>query len=190
VNCKLSRHDARLPAFFYSPVDRILESPVWAKSLAGAGAVYQYVRADAFLSALFLVAVVGVVDYILGIKAARSKGIPWSRELATRGAYGKISGWILLGLVRAVEHWLYLQQLIPQNSRGMFAIAIGISLILVDLQSIANHRESFGAKPIPGLSWVFAQIRRIVFAFSKLPPDPADAPNRRADDPKIEEAKP
>jgi hypothetical protein len=185
MNYKLSRRDARLSAVLYSPIDRIESGPLWAKMFAAGAGVYQYVRADAFLSALLLVIVVGVVDYVLGTKASTSKGIPWDRKLATRGAYGKISGWLLLGLVRLVEHWLYLHALIP-HSRGVFATVIAISLVAIDLQSIADHRETFGATPIPVLSAVLVWLQRFASSLfaSRVPPDPADTPARRVEDSK------
>ena len=177
------KHTAASPtasflSVFYSPLERIDSSSNWAKAFGFLAGAYQYIRNDAFLSALVLVALIGVVDYVLGIKAARSKGIPWNRDVAYRGAMGKISGLILLGLLRTVEHWLYLQAIVP-HTRGMFATAIAISLVAIDLQSIAQHRETFGAQPIPVLGAFLAWLQSVASSLAsaimsaKSPPDPS-----------------
>jgi hypothetical protein len=179
VNYKLSRSDARLSAVLLSPFDRLEAGATWAKASAAIGAAAQYAYHDAFLGALVFVIVSGVADYIVGVRAARLTGV-YDVQLAHRGALGKISGLLLLLLVRSFEHYLYLQGLTP-NTRGIMATAIAISLFAVDLQSIAHHREEMGAQPIPVLGRVLGWFQ--AFAGSKIPPDPA-APARRAEDPK------
>lgn len=179
MNYKISSRDARLSAVLLSPFDRLEAGGSWAKAMAGIGALAQYAYHDAFVGALLFVIVSGIVDYIVGVRAARLTGT-YDVQVAHRGALGKISGLLLLLLVRSFEHYLFLQGLTP-NTRGIMATAIAISLFAVDLQSIAHHREELGAQPIPVLGAVLGWIQK--FAASKVPPDPA-APARRAEDPK------
>jgi hypothetical protein len=76
-------------------------------------------------------------------------------------------------LVRLVEGWLYAHAFV--DTRGGIATALTVSLIVVDLQSIAHHRESFGATPIPVLSQLLAWLQEL-FASSRIP---GRAPHRR-----------
>lgn len=180
MNYKIARRDARLSAVLFSPFDRLEAGGNWAKAMAPIGALAQYAYHDAFIGALAFVIVSGIADYIVGVRAARLTGA-YDVQLAHRGALGKISGLLLLLLVRSFEHYLYLQGLTP-NTRGIMATAIAISLFAVDLQSIAHHREEMGAQPIPVLGTVLAWLQRL--ASSRMPPDPAPppTPGRRAED--------
>jgi hypothetical protein len=128
---------------------------------------------------LLLVVAVGMVDYWLGVKASKATK-SFDPVIAHKGAMGKISGVLLLFLVRILEGFIQAQGW--GNTKGAAATAIAISLFAVDLQSIAHHREEFGAQPIPVLGAVLDWIQR--FASSKVPELPADTPTRRADDPK------
>jgi hypothetical protein len=176
----MSGRDARFSTVLLSPFDRLETNPLWGKGLAGVGALIQYLRTDAFSGALLLVVAVGIVDYWLGVKAAKSTKT-FDPVVAHRGAMGKISGVLLLFLVRILEGFIQAQGW--GNTKGAAATAIAISLFAVDLQSIAHHREEFGAQPIPVLGAVLAWIQR--FATGKVPIDlPPGTPTRRADDPK------
>jgi holin family protein len=183
VNYNLSRRDARFSAVFLSPFDRLEQGPVWAKAIGAIGAIYQYLRTDAFSGALLLVVFIGMIDYWLGVKAAKSTN-SYDPIVAHRGVMGKICGVLLLFLVRLVEGYIGAQGL--GDTKGAAATAIAISLFAVDLQSIAHHREAFGAQPIPILSAVLAWIQRLATAMfaSRLPPDLPGTPQRRAEDPK------
>jgi hypothetical protein len=168
MNLKLSNKDARFSAVFLSPLDRIASSSTWTKIFAAAGAVYQYVRTDAFAGALFFVIAAGIVDYWIGVKAAKSTKPPtYDPLVAHRGALGKVTGVLLLLFIRAFEHYLHLQGLLA-DFHGMGATALAISLFAVDLQSIAHHREELGAQAIPVWGAVMSWLQRI--ASSKLPP--------------------
>jgi hypothetical protein len=177
MNYKLTGSDARFSAVLLSPFDRLEAGATWAKASAAIGALAQYAYHDAFIGALAFVIVSGIADYIVGVKAARLAGA-YDVQTAHRGALGKISGLLLLLLVRTFEHYLFLQGLTP-NTRGVMATAIAISLFAVDLQSIAHHREELGAQPIPVLGRFLEWLQSL--AGSKIPPDPA-TPARRADD--------
>jgi hypothetical protein len=180
MNYRMSGRDARFSTVLLSPFDRLDMNPVWGKVIAAIAAIYQYLRTDAFSGALFLVVAVGIIDYWLGVKAAKSTKT-FDPVVAHRGAMGKISGVLLLFLVRILEGFIQAQGW--GNTKGAAATAIAISLFAVDLQSIAHHREEFGAQPIPVLGVVLAWIQR--FASGKVPADlPPGTPTRRAEDPK------
>lgn len=155
----LSAKDAPFSAVFLSPFERLELNPSWGKVLAALAAVYQYLRTDAFSGALLLVVAVGIVDYWLGVKAAKSAKT-FDPVIAHRGAMGKISGVLLLFLIRILEGFIQVQGW--GNTKGAAATAIAISLFVVDLQSIAHHREEFGAQPIPLVSPFLAWVQRFL----------------------------
>lgn len=170
--------DAPLSVVLYSPFERLEMNPLWGKAMAMLGALYQYLRTDAFSGALLLVVAVGIVDYWLGAKAAKLTKT-YDPVVAHRGAMGKISGVVLLFLVRVLEGFIQVQGW--GDTHGAAATAIAISLFAVDLQSIAHHREEFGAQPIPLLGAFLSWVQRL--ASAKIPAPPADTPSRRVDDP-------
>lgn len=174
------RRDARFSAVFLSPLERLEVTPTSGKVFAAIAGIYQYLRTDAFSGALLLVIFIGMVDYWLGVKAAKSTN-SYDPVIAHRGVMGKICGVLLLFLVRLVESYIQAQGL--GNTHGAAATAIAISLFAVDLQSIEHHREEFGAAPIPVISAILAWLQRLASDRIPAAPDPA-APARRVDDPK------
>ena len=178
MNYKMSGRDAPLSTVLFSPFERLDMNPLWGKAMALLAALYQYLRTDAFSGALLLVVFIGIVDYWLGVKAAKSTKT-YDPVIAHRGAMGKISGVLLLFLVRVLEGFIQAQGW--GDTHGAAATAIAISLFAVDLQSIAHHREEFGAQPIPLLGAFLSWIQRL--ASSRIPDVPADTPTRRVDDP-------
>lgn len=158
MNYRLSGRDARFSSILLSPFDRLDMNPVWGKAMALLAGLYQYLRTDAFSGALLMVVAVGMVDYWLGVRAAKSTKT-FDPVIAHRGAMGKISGVLLLFLVRILEGFIQAQGW--GNTKGAAATAIAISLFAVDLQSIAHHREEFGAAPIPVLSPALSWLQRV-----------------------------
>jgi hypothetical protein len=159
MNYRIQR-DPRFSAVLLSPFDRLESGPLWSRVVGACAAIYQYLRTDAFSSALLMVVAVGIVDYWLGVKAAKSTKPPtYDPVVAHRGAMGKLSGVLLLFLVRILEGFVNAQGW--GNTHGAVATAIAMSLFAVDLQSISHHREEFGAQPIPVLGAVLAWAQRI-----------------------------
>lgn len=174
----IRRHDAPLSAILLSPLERIEHAPVAVRVFGVAGAAWQYLTTSAFTVALFLVFITAVFDYVLGVKASRWAGT-YTPQAAHRGALGKMAGLGIAMLIRVLEHFILVQGL--GDTKGMLATAVALSLFATDIQSIAHHRESFGAKPIPVLSSVLEWIQR--FASSRIPgPPDSAAPQRRAGD--------
>lgn len=159
--------DYRLIDVLMSPVERLVTAPPWAWCVGMCATAFQVLSKDIFSGAIILVFIVGIVDYLFGFKAAKLRG-DYQPSLAHAGAMGKISGLILLLVLRLIEGWLWLTNII--DTGGIVATAVAVSLIAVDIQSIAHHRESFGAKPIPVLSQALAWIQNIFT--SRIPKQP------------------
>lgn len=147
-----------------APVDRLLDLPPWAQLLALLGGMVQYIEHDTFGAALTMVVVSGVVDYWCGVKAAKYLMV-YDPQMAHAGAMGKVTGVLLLLIMRLLEHLIFTEGIL--NTHGAISASIGISLMLVDLQSIAHHRETFGAAPIPIMSRCLELVRTVLEA--KLP---------------------
>lgn len=158
-----------LKKLLLQPLERIAsDTPTWGWWAAWLGAGWQWLKGDAFSSLLALIVFVGAADYYYGVKSARLRE-RFSPTLAQRGVHGKMSGILLLLAVRLFEGWAASYAIV--DSEGAVATALGIALLSVDLQSIAHHRESFGATPIPVLSGVLAWMRGLGAA-RPLPPSP------------------
>ncbi len=155
------RHETFPPLtkLLLAPIARLDATPTWGWFLAWAGGVWQWVQGDAFSSLLALIVLIAAADYYYGVKAARYAG-QFSPSRAQRGWHGKMSGLVLLLGIRLFEGWAASAGLV--DSHGGIATAIGIALLTVDLQSIAHHREKFGAEPIPILTPVFSWMRGLV----------------------------
>ena len=151
-----------------APVDRLVDAPPWAKAMALLAALIQYVQTDAFGGTLAVVLITGILDYYFGVRASKYLGI-YDPRIAHAGAMGKITGVMLLFVTRLMEHLVYTQGIL--NTKGAVATAIGMSLILVDIQSIAHHRETFGAQPIPVLAQCLDLLHRVVRAKLPAPPE-------------------
>jgi hypothetical protein len=170
----------RLWKVLASPLERLDDAPLWGRVLAALGFVWQLLRSDRFAGAAALVVLCGVVDYFVGVRAATSQG-RYDPRVAHAGAMGKMSGILLLLLVRAVEGWLLAQSFL--DTKGGIATALAVSLIAVDLQSIAHHRETFGARPIPVISNILGWLQAL--AASRVPDERRVGPpdRREASDP-------
>ena len=172
-----ARRDASLSAAFLSPFDRLELAPTWGKVVGAIAAIIQYVRSDAFSGALLLLVFIGLIDYWIGVGAAKADGT-YNSTIAHRGVMGKICGIVLVFLVRLIEGYIRIQGL--GDTHGVAATAIALQLFVVDLQSIAHHREQFGAQPLSFLIPVFAWLDR--FGSSKIPapPPPASAEEKKS----------
>lgn len=141
-----------------SPITRLEDVPrPWGWITATSFAFWQWMTADAFRALILIVIAANIWDYIFGVWAAKHRG-KWDSRLAHAGAVGKVMGLVMLSLLHAVEE--YITHFAPDSwplpeAHGMVAVVAGVGLILVDLQSIENHRKQLGLRPIPGISWVF-----------------------------------
>lgn len=155
----LSNSFAPVKQLLTQPLDRLAaDTPFWGWIIALLGSAWQWLSQDAFTTLLVLIVGVAACDYYYGTKAAFLND-RFSPQMARRGWHGKMSGIVLLLAVRLFEGWASRADYI--DSRGSVATLLGIALLSVDLQSIAHHRESFGAAPIPVLGPVLAWMRTI-----------------------------
>jgi hypothetical protein len=155
----------KLSAVLFSPVRRLGETPEMGQAMAVLVGIWQALTSSVFGGALALVLLTSVLDYIVGVKAAKVMG-RYQPGIAHAGAMGKITGVLLLLIVRLFEGWVSATGFL--ETRGGIATALAVSLIAVDFQSIAHHRETFGARPIPFLSSLVAWMQNA--AAGKLPP--------------------
>jgi hypothetical protein len=165
----------KLSTVLLSPLRRLTETPEAGQALAVLVGIWQALTSSVFGSALALTILTGAVDYAAGVKAAKVAG-NYQPGIAHAGAMGKITGIALLLIVRLFEGWVSATGFL--ETRGGIATALAVSLMAVDFQSIAHHRESFGARPIPFLSQLVDWLQRATAA--KLPP--VRAPKSEADE--------
>lgn len=155
-----------LKRLLLQPLERVAsDTPTWGWMLAWTGGIWQWIKGDAFSTLLVLIVLIAGYDYYCGVKSARLAKM-FDPVLASRGWHGKMSGLVLLLGIRVFEGWAAASHLV--DSKGGIATALGIALLTVDLQSIAHHREGFGAAPIPILSNILEWMRGIVAV--KAPP--------------------
>jgi hypothetical protein len=181
VHYDMMRNDARISAVFIAPIDRLETVPTWGKAIALIAAMVQFVQQSAFVSALLMVLLASLADYLVGVRAARLTN-SFNPLVAKKGLYGKIVGVFLLFAIRGAEGFLSNRGWAgPHGTHGMAATAVAISLFAVEVQSIAHSRELLGAAPIPVLGKVLEWLQR--FADSKVPdpPDPANQGRRSTD---------
>lgn len=153
--------DSFLPVkqLLIQPIERVVaDTPFWGWVIALLGSSWQWISGDAFTTLLLLIVGVAACDYYYGTKAAFLND-RFSPQMARRGWHGKMSGIVLLLAVRLFEGWASLAHYV--DSRGSVATLLGIALLSVDLQSIAHHREAFGAAPLPVLGPILAWMRSL-----------------------------
>jgi phage-related holin len=95
---------------------------------------------------LALVLVTAMVDYVAGTLTAHVLG-EYKSGIAYTGFLSKLLGLVLLMVVRLLEGFVAITGFV--DSRGALATAAAVSLIAVDIVSIAKHRARLGGEPIP-----------------------------------------
>lgn len=146
-----------------APFYRLETTPAWGKELAVLGSIVQFIRHDTFTGALLLLFGSSVIDYIIGVKVAKIEG-SYMPIVAHRGMMEKITGLILVLILRAFEHFLELQDVL--NTRGILSSGVALSLLAVEIQSIAHHREILGGRPIPILSTILERLQAAIDLFT------------------------
>src|SRR5690349_2868445 len=104
-----------------TPIDRLLDAAAWNRIIAIAGATVGYLITDVFTSALALIVLSGACDYFLGVQTAKRRNA-YDAGIAHAGAIGKVSGVMIMLLVRMAEHWMMSQGV--GNTRGWIAAAL------------------------------------------------------------------
>jgi hypothetical protein len=129
---------------------RRLEEDVHAGGWCAASiaATCQFLTSDAFFVALWLSIAASAWDYFAGVRLAKHRGT-YSSQLAHAGWMGKVSGIVLLMLVRVLEAWV--TRFVGFDSHGYIATALGVGLVIAEFRSIVHNRAEWGAQPIPVL---------------------------------------
>lgn len=172
----------KMSRIWLAPFERLTETPPQIVPLAGLTALWTYVKADTFWGALCILVLCAGFDYIVGRQAAKLRPVghphAYNPKLAHAGAMGKLTGIVLVLLVRVLEGWLEIHGYAALGSGGI-ATALTVSLIAVDLQSIDHHRKSFGAAPIPVLSHILNGLQSLASSRVAFRRDPRPRRNSR-----------
>lgn len=148
------------------PFDRLGDTPRWGVFGASFAAAWQYAITDIFTTALFLIVLSGMFDYLLGVRAAKLRRA-YDSEIAHAGFLSKISGVGLMMLVRIAEQWMLSAGVV--DTHGWIAAALTLSLFAVDLESIQAKREELGGRPIPALGSFTTMLHNLI---TRTPPSP------------------
>jgi len=162
-----------LSVAFLAPIGRLAEVPTWGKVASAAAAFAAAVLGDVFTPLLGLLVASALVDYFFGRKAAH-RNTSFDSDVARAGAYSKAGGILQLLLIRCMEAFLTGAHVL--DTKGMVAVALGVGLFVVDVESVERHRRNLGGRPIPGLAQVLALLRAIPRRLLGAPPP---APRRR-----------
>jgi phage-related holin len=149
----------RLSALFLSPFRRLAETPEGGMAAAGLAALGQWMIGGLFGVALLLVLATAFIDWLAGVVTAHRLH-EYKAGIAYNGALSKLLGLVLVMLVRALEGFIAYAGLLDSN--GWLATAAAVSLVAVDLVSIAKHRRRLGGEPIPFITaltdWLQASL--------------------------------
>jgi hypothetical protein len=140
------------------PISRLLEVPTAARLVALLFALLQLAWNDTLTGLFFVLLGSSVLDYVLG-RACAKKAKRYDPRLAHDGALVKVSGIAILFIIRGFEAWATSRGFVATH--GAIAAAVGVSLLLLDVESIENHRIFLGARPIPLLSRVIAWMHGV-----------------------------
>lgn len=154
----------RVAGVLASPFRRIFETPEAGAATAVLVALWQWITGDAFHAALALVLVTALIDYMTGTVTAHVLG-EYKSGIAYTGFLSKLLGLVLVLVVRALEGFIAVTGFL--DSRGAIATAAAVSLIAVDIVSIAKHRQRLGGEPIPFVTALTDWIQSAIL--EKLP---------------------
>lgn len=144
-----------------APFVRLAEMPGWAKAWTLVAALVNAVVGDMFLGLFALLFLTTWVDWIVGKRAARIRK-EYSPELAHLGMHSKAAGLVLVLLIYALSLWARAHlAFAAENWISLGPVVLAFAFILQDLESIEEHRQNMGARPMPLLSRLLTLLRRI-----------------------------
>jgi phage-related holin len=148
-----------MTSVFAAPFRRILDVPESGAAMALVVALWQWATGTPFNLALSLVMVTAWIDYLAGSITAHALG-EFKSGVAYSGFLSKLFGIVLVLLVRALELFVALTGVFDSN--GALATAAAVSLVAVDIVSIAKHRARLGGEPIPFITaftdWIQSSV--------------------------------
>lgn len=164
---------AEFGAIVFTPIERLMAAPDWAKLVAASVGVGQFLYNDLLSVSIAFMLACAAGDWYAGTKVAKLDGV-YSSVAATRGTSTKVISLILVGIV-------WLGELVIRraggDTGGMLTVIAAVAYGVNDAMSMVHHREALGAGRIPIVSAIIERIGALMG--SKLPPGPP-TPQRRA----------
>lgn len=172
---------------FAAPFLRIWESPLYAKLLAGVYGLAGLIRSDILFWVLLSLFVATLWDTLLGRAAAVSRSEKIDPDIARAGYLTKVTGFVLIGLVRMTEQW-GMEHQIPglELTHGALAAGVTVALLLMEVESIEANRVELGARPIPAIS-AFIRSMRVVEGRLLAMLAPQDGGGSTSSDPEVQQ---
>jgi fluoride ion exporter CrcB/FEX len=158
----------RLSASLLQPTRKLLELPGLAKATAAASFVWQYVSTDMFGGALAISMLASLLEYLFWVSASKKAG-EFTMATARANVVSKLAGISLALLIRVIEAWAEVHKII--STHGGLGTAVAVSLIAIELQSLAHHRETFGGKPLGVVNLISGWLAK--WAESRVPKEPS-----------------
>lgn len=143
-----------------APFARLADLPEWGKVWTLVVVVGELVHGDTFATLFLIFLVSSWGDWVVGKRAARARE-EYRPEMATIGLYSKGAGVLLVLLVWAIAMWASVNLTVPDQVIGVAPVAVTFAFIVQDLESIDEHRQTLGSRPIPLLSWVLRWLREL-----------------------------
>lgn len=150
----------RLIDVIHSSVERLSDTPLWAKCGAVCVGTAQVLGLDWLIGLLPIWLLASAADFYYGVRASKKELIFYDSVRATTGVHVKVSGLILVLIIRLLELWLSSFNI--ANTKGALSVALLFTFVAIDIESIARNRERLGAGPIPILSGILAWIRNAI----------------------------
>lgn len=151
-----SEPSAVLRSIGVTPLLRLWEAPAEGKLVGAVASAAGYLLGAPFVLLTLLLCAVGLLDYLLGAAIARGAG-RYDSHVARMGALGKASGVLLVLIIRAIEAVIAVAGLV--DTQGALATALGVVLLVVELESYDGHRETLTGRPTPLLRPMLDMLR-------------------------------
>lgn len=148
------------------PLERVWDSPPWAKALAGITIAIEFLVGSPFVIALGLLIVCSGADYLMGSTLAAMDGRR-DPHIARAGLIGKGSAVALVLLVWIMEAGVWriannTGATLPPWIIGILSAALALFFALDELDSFAEHRERITGKPTPLIRPILNALRAAV----------------------------
>ncbi len=151
-----------------APVVRLWELGADGKLVAVLAGLISAAAGEVSVLLMAVLFVSSAADQWLG-RAAAIRREDFDAEISRAGLRSKIAGVVLVIILRLLE--AVLNQAGLPDPHGILAVVAAAGLIHQDLDSIDEHRQALGGRPIPLLTGALTLGRRL--AESLLPIDPA-----------------
>jgi hypothetical protein len=146
-------------AAILAPVERIADTPAWAKAWAITAAVPALLgRADLFVLVWFVLLGASAMDYVIGSTRASIEG-RHDEDISRAKLLGKAISLVAVVLLRLTEALLLKGGI---DTGGAAAVGVSALLLLDELNSLNRHKSEVTGKPIPGLGQLLDTMKLLV----------------------------